>query len=215
MGSPTAVMRAELLRNQIADALVLEIAHGRYDQVARRIRIGKVAAEQIGVERLDGIAGAEDRAAERVVLPEALGEELVDQIVGRVLDHLDLFDDDLLLALDVDRRKRGIEHDIRQDVDGQRQMLVEHLDVVARVFLGREGVELTADRVDRLGDVLRAARPGALEEHVLHEVRDAAALGRFVAGPPRQPDADADRADLRHPLRQDAQAVIEGVGNDR
>ena len=32
-------------------------------------------------------------------------------------------------------------------------MLVEHLDVVARVFLGRERVELAADRVDRLGDV--------------------------------------------------------------
>ena len=36
-----------------------------------------------------------------MILPEALREELVDEIVGRVLDHLDLFEDDLLLALDV------------------------------------------------------------------------------------------------------------------
>ena len=36
----------------------------------------------------------------------------------------------------------------------QRQVLVEHLDVVAGVFLGRERVELAADRIDRLGDVL-------------------------------------------------------------
>ena len=45
-----------------------------------------------------------------------------------------------------------------EDVDGQRQVLVEHLDVVAGVFLRREGVDLPADRIDRLGDVLGAAR---------------------------------------------------------
>ena len=150
-----------------------------------------------------------------MVLPEALREELVDQIVGGVLDHLDLFDDDLLLALDVVGRERRVEHDVRQDVDGERQVLVEHLDVVARVLLGRKRVELPADRVDGLRDVLGAARLGALEEHVLDKVRDAAALGGLVAGPARQPDADADRADLRHPLGEDAEAVVENVSNDR
>ena len=40
----------------------------------------------------------------RMVLPEILGEQLVDQVVGRVLDHLDLFEDDLLFALDIARR---------------------------------------------------------------------------------------------------------------
>ena len=103
-----------------------------------------------------------------------------------------------------------------EDVDRERQVLVEHLDVVARVFLGGERVELAADRVDRLRDVLgRCGVAGALEEHVLDEVRDAAALGRFVARPARQPDADADRADLRHPLGENAEAVIENVSDDR
>ena len=39
-----------------------------------------------------------------MIFPETLREQLVDEIVGRVLDHLDLFEDDLLLALDVVRR---------------------------------------------------------------------------------------------------------------
>ena len=39
-----------------------------------------------------------------MILPEALREQLVDEVVRRVLDHLDLFEDDLLLALDVVRR---------------------------------------------------------------------------------------------------------------
>ena len=56
---------------------------------------------------------------------------------------------------------------------------------------------------------------GALEQHVLDEMRDAAALGRFVPRPARQPDADADRADLRHPLGENPKTVIENVSDDR
>jgi hypothetical protein len=93
-------------------------------------------------------------------------------------------------------------------------MLVEHFDVVARVFLGGERVELSADGIDLLRDVFRRPRAGALEQHVLDEMGDAAALGRFVPRAARQPDADADRADLRHPLGQNPETVVEHVSDD-
>jgi hypothetical protein len=56
------------------------------------------------------------------------------------------------------------------------------LDVVARVLLAREGVELAAEPVDLHPDVARG-RPalGALEEHVLGEVRDAVRVRGLVA----------------------------------
>ena len=94
---------AELLRDQVAYSGVLEVADGRNDQVARRVGVDEVLAETIRVERLDRFARPENGPPERMVLPEALGEQLVDQIVGRILDHLDLFDDHFLLALDVVR----------------------------------------------------------------------------------------------------------------
>ena len=150
-----------------------------------------------------------------MVRPEILGEQLVDEVVGRVLDHLDLFEDDLLLALDVVGAERRVHHDVGQHLDGQRQVLVEHLDVVARVFLGGEGVHLPADRVDRLGDVLGAAGRGALEEHVLDEVGDAALLLRLVARAAREPHADADRAHVRHPLGEETETVRQHVADDR
>ena len=108
-----------------------------------------------------------------------------------------------------------MEDDVGEDVERQRQVLVEDLDVVAGVFLGGESVELAADRIDGLGDVLGAAAGGALEQHVLHEVGDAALLGRLVPRSPGQPDADADRADLCHPLGEDAEPVIENVSDYR
>jgi hypothetical protein len=50
---------------------------------------------------------------------------------------------------------------------------------------------------------------------VLDEVSDAALLGCFVTGSSSQPDADADGADLCHPLGEDAEPVIEDVPDDR
>jgi hypothetical protein len=46
-------------------------------------------------------------------------------------------------------------------------------------------------------------------------VSDAALLGCFMPGSAGQPDANADRADLRHPLGEDAEPVIENVPDNR
>jgi hypothetical protein len=50
---------------------------------------------------------------------------------------------------------------------------------------------------------------------VLDEMRDTAALGRFVARSTGQPHADADRTDLRHPLGENPKAVVENVSDYR
>jgi hypothetical protein len=206
-----AVERAQ---HQVAHLVVLDVAGRRDDQVRRAVGAREIRPQPLAGERLDGFLRAEDRAAERMVGPEVLGEQLMDQIVGRILDHLDLFEDDLLFPIDVFLAEARPHDDVREDLDGERQMLVEHLDVVARVFLRRERVHLPADRIDRLRDVLGGARVGPLEQHVLDEVRDAALLLRLVARAARQPDADADRADMRHPLRQETETIGKHVAND-
>ena len=80
---------------------VLEIADRRDDQVSRGVARAEVLTQDIRVERVHRFRRAQNRSAERVVFPEALREQLVDQIVGRVLDHFDLFEHDFLFAFDV------------------------------------------------------------------------------------------------------------------
>ena len=63
-----------------------------------------------------------------------------------------------------------------------------------------------------MSSALRVA--GALEEHVLDEVGDAALLLRLVARPARQPHADADGAHVRHPLREEAETIRQHVADD-
>ena len=87
--------------DQLADLRMLDIPGRRDDQVRRGIGFPEVLAQHLRRERFDRLFGTEDRARQRMPFPEVLGEELVNEIVRRILDHLDLFEDDLLLALDL------------------------------------------------------------------------------------------------------------------
>jgi hypothetical protein len=89
---------AELLGDLLDEVVVVQIAGGGEDHVAGREAAGVEVEDGLLVEAGDGLDRAEDGAAEGVVLPEVLGEELVDEVVGIVLVHLDLFEDDALLA---------------------------------------------------------------------------------------------------------------------
>jgi hypothetical protein len=107
-----------------------------------------------------------------------------------------------------------VQNDVGQKLDGQRQVLVENLDVVARVLLGGERVELAANGIDRLRDVFRRSRVRALEEHVLDEMRDSAAFVRFVAGAAHEPHADRHRPDLRHRLGDETKTGIQNLSDN-
>ena len=57
--------------------------------------------------------------------------------------------DDLALGLDVLALDQAVEHLVHDDVDGERQVVVEHPGVEARVLAAGEGVALAPDGVER------------------------------------------------------------------
>ncbi len=110
--------------------------------------------------------------------------------------------------------ERRPQHQSEQDVDRQRQVLVEHLDVVAGVFLRRERVELAADRIDLLRDVLRGARSVPLKSMCSTKCAMPHCSARFVARPARQPHADAHGAHVRHGLGDEPNAIRKRLVDD-
>ena len=126
-------------------------------------------------------ASSEDGTAKAVVRPKVLDENFMYQVVGRVLDHLDLFLNHLAFALNVAFAEDGVLHHVGQDVKGQGQMLIENLRREADKFLRREGVQMSTDRVDRTGNLLLATLMRAFENHVLDEMRNSVELLFFVA----------------------------------
>jgi hypothetical protein len=141
------------------------------------VEAGDLGARQRG----DRLLRAGDRPAQRGVAPRLRGEEVVDDVVGVVVVHRDLVEDDVPLGLDVVGREQGGGDHVAEDVHRERQVLVEDPRVEAGVLLGGEGVELTADGVQGHRDVERRALARALEEQVLEEVRAAVQLRGLVA----------------------------------
>ena len=81
------------------------------------------------------------------------------------------------------------------------------------LFIGG-GVEDAADAFDGLGDELGGGvAGGALEEHVLDEVRDALLGLGFVAGAHAEEEGDGGGTGVRHGGDQDAEAVGEDVAD--
>ena len=119
------------------DGVVVEVACDRDDDVARDVGPAEEAHEIVAGEAADGLRGAEDGAAERVVGPESGGEELVDQLLGRVFDALDLLEDDHPLALELFLVEARGEHDVGEQVEGPGEVLAEHGRVEPGVLVRR------------------------------------------------------------------------------
>ena len=143
--------------------------------------------------------------AERVIGEVHAHEEVVHEIVGRVVTHPDLFEDDLPLGVDVVGTERRTPQDVGEDVDRELEARVGQPHVEHGLLVGRERVHLAADRLHRLRDLARRAPVGALEQQVFEEVRSARLLGRFVSCSTSYPRTDRDRPGGGQRFGDDAQ----------
>src|SRR5882672_6514427 len=133
--------------------------------------VSKTRTERLAIEFSDGFRRAENRAAQRMLRPEAARENLVKQIFGIVQVHLDFFEDDLALFSYIIGVEFWPQDQIRDDVKSDGQVLVKNLGVEADLLLGSECVEHAADRIHLAGDRFGRAAFRALENHVLDKVR--------------------------------------------
>ena len=120
------------------------------------------------------------------------------EVVGRVLGRADLLHDDVLLALQLLRIEGRIGQDVGQHVERERHVGLEHARVIGGGFDRGAGVEIAADRLDLLGDLARGAPRGALERHVLEQMRNAVLVRPLVAAAGADPDAERGGLQMRH-----------------
>ena len=126
-------------------------------------------------------------------------EHVTQRVLGVVVAHRDLLEDDVAFEFDVVGGAATVEHDIGDQIDRQLQIAVEHVRVVAGVLFGGERVQLAADGVHRLRDVHGRAGRGRLEQQMLQEMRGAGHGGTLVRDPtPTHTPTDAERTAGRY-----------------
>ena len=192
----------------------LDAARKGDDDVFGTVPLLPVCSEILAREPVHVLRRAEDVPAVVCRAERRAGEKIEAQILGRILVHVDLFDDDALLA----RHLLFGEHRIEEEIGKQRERLggviARRLGIVAGEILPREGVHLRAEGIERVGNFERGAFFGALEEHVFDKVRNAV----LAVGLERRARADehahGDGQEPFHALDDDAHAVFKCLGLD-
>src|SRR3954470_3864678 len=102
-----------------------------------------------------------------MLLPEPRKEGLVDKVLGIVDLHFEFFEDDTLFLFDILRLKQWVQDQIRKDIKSEIQMIVNYLRVVTDKLLRCISVQISASRIDDLGDVFCCPVRRSLKQHVL------------------------------------------------
>ncbi|MEZ5062404.1 MAG: hypothetical protein R2700_12980 [Solirubrobacterales bacterium] len=139
-----ALSRLQMLLDEFDDAVVLEAARRRDDDVGAAVAGLVVGGDVRDRDRADHLGGPEHPAAQRVLAEDRVGEHVVDAVGGLVLVHRDLLDHDLPLGVDV-REGRLQEHLGEQVERGLGVLVEEPREEVGRLLARRRvrgGAEL-------------------------------------------------------------------------
>src|SRR5258708_3296353 len=90
-------------------------------------------------------------------------------------------------------------------MDGWVQLRAQDVRIEGRVFLASEGMDVSAEDVDDLGDIGRRAGGRALEDEVLEKVRRPAVLLRLHRRAAAECEAKGDGTDVGEGLDEDRQ----------
>src|SRR6185369_2509110 len=143
-----------------------------HDEVAVGKLTRVISNSRFVIESRNSFASSFDRASERLVWEVRGIEEFTEKFVGRVLDHLHLFEDNFLLAFEVLLLKSRMRDQIRDQIDGLRKSVVRNLYREARHLMSRISVQVPAQPVSFNSNIPRGSELGAFENGVFDEVAD-------------------------------------------
>ena len=88
-----------MVSDESLDMRVLETTRGSHDQITGYVNPAKKAQNLGPIEGGDRLGCAENGSSERMIRPELLAEELVDEILWSIFDAFDLLEDHVPFAL--------------------------------------------------------------------------------------------------------------------
>src|SRR6266704_3264523 len=150
----------EVFANQVHELLVLQMAGGADDQIAWSEALLVEIEYRLAFKFLNCILRSKDRLAERVIFPEILRENFVDEIIGVVLVHLDFFENHTAFAADVLNVKDRIQHQVAEPVLIQIPIETERMCCISSVMrvspLGK-----TSRRILRVSSTMASSQPAS------------------------------------------------------
>jgi len=140
------------------------------DKIFWRVVPTQEIQQGIPAETADGFLRSNDRAPHGVNSIQCSVKQIENVLIRRVLVHFHLLDHHILFTLYFLLRKYGIQDEIEHSIKRTRQVLIQTPGVEAGVFLGGKCIQIAADVLHTLGDMVHASVRCAFEHHVFNEV---------------------------------------------
>ena len=137
----------------------------------------------------------QNRPCQRMIVKIRFGQQVVHQILRRILHHVDLFEHHAFFLLHFPFIQRSMKHHITQQIQRLRQLFIRHPRMITCAFFRCKRIQNAAHAVHLCGNLLRRAALCAFEKHMLYKMRNAALLRQhFVGRAGADPYAHAHRA---------------------
>lgn len=179
----------EVLVTELGELLVVDGSGTGHNHAGGGVVSLDVAAKVIAGDRHDVLGGSEDGASEAGAHEGGLVKAVEDDLLLLLLDLLHLAEDDIAFAVDGCGVEGGVLKDVAEDLHSLGDVLLEHLGVVDGLLTRGVGVEVATHVLDLHLELSLSAVGGALEGHVLEEVRDTVVLLSLVSAAGVDPHA--------------------------
>ena len=110
-------------------------------------------------------------------------KSIEDKVVRSILSCADFLHDHVLLTSQLLRIEGRLRQDVRQYVERERHIGLQHTCKIARQFRARCSIQIPAHRLDCFRDLPRGAPLGTFESHVFEQMRNSMLVWLLVRLP--------------------------------
>ena len=212
-GAGAALGGAEPLSREVEDGGGVHVAGDDEEHVIGHVAGAVVGGEVVAGEAVEDVEVPDDGVPVGALAEGGREHEFGAHAVGVIEAHGEFAADDLLLLCELLLRQGGVQGCVGEEFNRRGRAVRRDIDPVDGAVERGVGVDVAAGFLHRAGDFVGAAFLGALEDHVLEEVREPAAQpGVLVDAARLDPDLDAGHGGGVVGFDEDGEAVGEDAG---
>ena len=160
--------------------LLLEISCHRKHDIFLMIIPFIIRPNEIRIKGSNCFLRPQNRHPQGGITPDGILQGIMHQLLRRIVVHINFLCNDIALLLHLLLCNQGMQQHITHHIQCAVNMLIQHTGMIAGIFLRGICVNLPAERIHLDRNFLCGAVLRAFKEHMLHKVRKAALLRRFI-----------------------------------
>src|SRR5687767_12399732 len=167
--------------DHLDQARMIDVSRRRYHQVVISKLPGMKRDGSFVVKGRDCLPGTLNWPTERLIREISRIEQLAQKLVGRILDHFHLFEDDFLFTFQVALIESRFGYQVAEEVNCLRKRGIRNLYCESSHLMGCIGIKMTPEAIGFHRYFMSRAPQSSLKHGMLNKMTDSVEFGWFVS----------------------------------